>query len=120
MLRSSKKSLDFNKLSQKINLNIRLNDSRKEEISEIDLSFKTNKLELKLHLQSQTKSITPFKQKSNNQYDFTAIKPPERAVTPPKKTRAFKAEANDLNMRSECMDDSLFSLRHLAVQPPCA
>lgn len=49
-MRNSKKSLDYTKISQKINLKIKLNDNKKEDISEIDLSFKTNKLELKLHL----------------------------------------------------------------------
>ncbi|CAK92430.1 unnamed protein product (macronuclear) [Paramecium tetraurelia] len=89
VIRSSKKSLDFNRLIK----NPRLNDSRLEEALEADLSFK--KMELK---DNRLQKGSPQKPNLQLISETSQAENEQRASTPPRKNRK---EGQDFNARSE-------------------
>ncbi|KAM3135323.1 hypothetical protein pb186bvf_012621 [Paramecium bursaria] len=87
----TKKQLELNRMNRHINLNIKLDStSKKDNISEIDLSFKSNKLSLKVYMQKD-----PNKPKTRDGQDSY------RAHTPPRKSRLAKPESQQFELRSE-------------------
>ncbi|CAD8140262.1 unnamed protein product [Paramecium octaurelia] len=89
VIRSSKKSLDFNRLIK----NPRLNDSKLEEALEADLSFK--KMELK---DNRLQKSSPQKPNLQLISETSQAENEQRASTPPRKNRK---EGQDFNARSE-------------------